>query len=492
MHTCDINEIFNQLQDISTEEKNLLEKAYTYALKAHDGQARKSGEPYFTHVFATALNLARYQMSVPTIAAGFLHDTIEDTPVTDEDITREFGAEICTLVQGVTKLGHVKYRGRERNLESLRRFLMALAQDPRVLMIKLADRLHNLSTLEHVRKDKQERIAIESIQVYAPLADRLGIGMLKGEIEDAAFPYANPKEFEKISNILDERKETIESSLNTVHSKLVAELAKHPITVHALDHRVKHKYSLWKKLQKKGATIDTVYDLVALRVIVETVEECYAVLGIIHSLWRPLPGRIKDYIALPKLNGYQSLHTTVFSGDGGIAEVQIRTQAMHLRAEFGIASHFAYKENTASTEKDAKFKWVDEFKNLDQETPEPTKFFEHVKNDFCNDRMYVFTPKGDVLDLPHGSSVIDFAYAVHTDIGNTASGARINGKFVALDTTLNSSNIVEIITRKDSKPKSRWIDYAKTNMAKKHIRTYLKEHEESGILARFIPKKFRS
>ncbi len=492
MTNCDIQEIYRELPESTPEEQALLQKAYSFAEKAHETQARKSGEPYFIHVFATALNLARYKMSATTVAAGFLHDTIEDTSVTAEDITREFGEEICTLVQGVTKLGHVKYHGRERNLESLRRFLIALAQDSRVLMIKLADRLHNLQTLHHVRKDKQERIAIESIQVYAPLADRLGIGMLKGEIEDAAFPYANPKEYEKITKILDEKKTIIESSLETVQTKLRDELKKHPLTIVAFDHRVKHKYSLWKKLQKKGVTIDTVYDLVALRVIVETVEECYMVLGIIHSLWKPLPGRIKDYIALPKLNGYQSLHTTVFTGDGGIVEIQIRTQSMHRRAEYGIASHFSYKEASENTKEDAKFTWIHQFKDLDTEIPKSTTFFEHVKNDFCNDRMFVFTPKGDVIDLPHGSSVIDFAYAVHTDIGNTASGARVNGKFLALDTILKSSDIVEIVTRKDSKPKSRWIDYAKTSMAKKHIRTYLKEHSGTGILARFIPKKFRS
>lgn len=483
--------LLGQISNLTPEESDLISRAYDFAKQAHATQQRKSGEPYFVHLYATAENLIRYQMDPVTIAAGLLHDTLEDTETSEEKLEQEFGVEILTLVKGVTKLGHVKYRGRERNLESLRKFLMALAQDQRVLMIKLADRLHNLKTLQHVRKDKQERIALESIEVYAPLADRLGIGALKGELEDAAFPYAYPKEYEKIEKLLAERVEPMEQSLTAVYEKLRAELATNPIKIISIDHRIKHKYSLWKKLQKKGVTIDTVYDLVALRVIVETVEECYAVFGLIHSLWRPLPGRIKDYIALPKLNGYQSLHTTVFTGHGGIVEIQIRTEAMHRRAEYGIASHYAYKIDTAGAESDPKFRWVKEFKNLGEEVEQPDAFFKQLKADMFNDRIFVFTPKGDVIDLPTGSTPIDFAYAVHTDIGNAASGARINGKFVALDTEIKSSDIVEIVTRKDSTPKSRWLDYAKTNSAKKHIRTYLNENKESGIISRFLPKQFR-
>ena len=492
MEQCNIQEVFDELPDLTPADKALIQRAYDYALKAHTGQERKSGEPYFIHLFATAKNLARYHMDATTVAAGFLHDTLEDTETTEEEMERDFGAEITSLVKGVTKLGHVKYRGRERNLESLRKFLMALAQDHRVLMIKLADRLHNLQTLQHVRPDKQERIALESIEVYAPLADRLGIGRLKGEIEDAAFPYVNPKEFQKIEKLLEDYKETMQQSLKSVHDKLDEELKKHPFNIESVNFRIKHKYSLWKKLQKKGATIDTIYDLVALRITVETVEECYAVLGIIHSIWKPLPGRIKDYIALPKLNGYQSLHTTIFTGEGGIVEIQIRTEKMHRRAELGIASHYAYKEESSHMATDPKFRWVKDFKNLGESVKESGDFYDHLKTDMFNDRIFVFTPKGDVVDLPKGSTAIDFAYAIHTDVGSSASGARIGGKFVSLDTEIHSSDIVEIVTRKDSSPKSRWLDYAKTSNAKKHIRQYLNEHEESGILSRFIPKKFRS
>ena len=492
MEQCNIQEVLDELPGISAADTELLRRAYDYAKAAHTGQERKSGEPYFIHLFSTAKNLARYHMDPVTVAAGFLHDTLEDTEVTEEQLSAEFGDEITTLVKGVTKLGHVKYRGRERNVESLRKFLMALAQDHRVLMIKLADRLHNLQTLQHVRPDKQERIALESIEVYAPLADRLGIGRLKGEIEDAAFPFAYPKEYAKVDKLLDEYKDTMKRSLESVHARLLNELKTHPFNVKAVDFRIKHKYSLWKKLQKKGSSIDTIYDLVALRITVETVEECYAVLGIIHSIWKPLPGRIKDYIALPKLNGYQSLHTTIFTGEGGIVEIQIRTEKMHRRAELGIASHYAYKEESASAATDPKFRWVKEFKNLGEAVKESDDFFNHLKTDFFNDRIFVFTPEGDVVDLPKGSTPIDFAYAIHTDVGNTASGARINGKFVSLDTEIHSSEIVEIVTRKDGTPKTRWLDYAKTNAAKKHIRAYLNEHQESGILSRFIPKKFRN
>lgn len=468
--------------------------AYDFALKAHQGQTRFSGEPYFIHVFETAKNLARYQMDAHTIAAGFLHDTLEDTETSEEELEAAFGKEIVELVKGVTKLGKIKYRGQSRHVESLRKFLMAIAQDYRVLMIKLSDRLHNLQTLTHVREDKQRRIALESIEVYAPLADRLGIGRLKGEIEDAAFPFAFPKEYEEVKKILLERGEFLTHSLKSVYEEMMLQLQKSDIKVTKVDCRIKHAFSLWRKLQKNQMSIDNIYDIVAIRVIVSSVEECYAALGIVHSLWKPLPSRIKDYIALPKLNGYQSLHTTIFTGDGGLVEVQIRTQEMHGRAEFGIASHYLYKEASKKGIKDGKFHWVSEFKNLGKAVvEEPEDFLNNLKADYFSDRIFVFTPAGEVIDLPKGSSTIDFAYSIHSDIGNKASGARVNGKFVSLDTILHSSDIVEIETRKDGTPKEHWLAFAKTNMAKKHIRTFLKDQEEQGgILRRFFPKKFRS
>ena len=478
MDGFEVKEILKELPPTPPKKDvDLIMRAYNFALKAHQGQVRMSGVPYFIHVFETAKNLARYEMDATTIAAGFLHDVLEDTETTDDELEKEFGKEIVCLVKGVTKLGHVKYRGRMRHIESLRKFLMALAQDYRVLMIKLADRLHNLSTLEFVREDKQKRIALESIEVYAPLADRLGIGRLKGEIEDAAFPFAYPEEYAMVEKLLAERGEERKHALEAIYKKLVGELKTSSLHVKKVDYRIKHKYSLWKKLQKYDMNIDNIYDLVALRVIVENVEECYAVLGLIHALWKPLPSRIKDYIALPKLNGYQSLHTTIFTGDGGLAEIQIRTEEMHGRAEFGIASHYIYKE-TKSKKGPTKFEWINEFKHLSQENESSDELLDHLKTDFFNDRIFAFTPAGDVIDLPKGSSVIDFAYSIHSAIGNKASGARVNGKFVSLDTVLHSSDIVEIETRKDGTPKEHWLKFALTTMARKHIRQHLNAEEE--------------
>ncbi len=342
-----------------------------------------------------------------------------------------------------------------------------------------------------MREDKRSRIALESIEVYAPLADRLGMGRFKGELEDAAFPYAYPEEYKAVEKILAERGEERKHALESVYKDLVRELEHSPAHVKKVDYRVKHKYSLWKKLELNEMNIDNIYDLVALRVIVESVEECYAVLGLVHSLWKPLPSRIKDYIALPKLNGYQSLHTTIFTGDGGLVEIQIRTEEMHGRAEFGIASHYIYKEQVGKKPKTNKFQWVDDFKSLGKVLTDGEDFLQHLKTDFFNDRIFVFTPGGEVIDLPKGSSVIDFAYFIHSHIGDKASGARVNGKFVSLDTILESSDIVEIETRKDGAPKSHWLKYAKTTMAKKHIRQYLKVEDEKGFLNKILPKKFR-
>jgi GTP diphosphokinase / guanosine-3',5'-bis(diphosphate) 3'-diphosphatase len=469
----------------------LIMHAYNFALKAHQGQTRFSGEPYFIHVFETAKNLARYGMDAETVAAGFLHDTIEDTEVTDKELEKEFGKEITNLVKGVTKLGHVKFRGETRHVESLRKFLMALAQDYRVLMIKLADRLHNLKTLDHVRKDKQRRIALESIEVYAPLADRLGIGKLKGEIEDAAFAYAYPKEEDMVKKILSERSEKAKKALGNVYTELERELKKSSIKVIKIDFRIKHLFSLWKKLEKYDMNIDKLYDVVALRVVVKSVEECYGVLGLIHSLWKPLPARIKDYIALPKINGYQSLHTTIFTGDGELVEIQIRTEEMHGRAEFGIASHYTYKNDAKKHKRDQKFQWISEFKNLGETVAEPADFLKHLKSDFFSDRIFAFTPDGDVIDLPKESTPIDFAYTIHSAIGDKASGAKINGKLMQLDAVIHSGDIVEIITRKDGKPKRRWLDFVRTTIAKKHLKTFLNKNKGAEIVKLRQSKKNR-
>ncbi len=479
-----IDEILTLIEDnLTLKNKTLLIKAYNFAEHAHEGQKRNTGEPYFVHVFATAKILAKLRMDVTTIIAGLLHDVLEDTKTTEEGLKKEFGEDIVFLVKGVTKLGTLKYSGHERHVESLRKFFIAMANDLRVVIIKFADRLHNLQTLEHVREDKRKRIALESIEVYAPLANRLGMGKLKGEIEDAAFPYAYPAEYAKVEEIIKERKDLYQKHLTEVKNELEKELKKNKIKIVEINYRMKHKYSLYKKLLKYDMDLEKIHDIVALRVVVDSVEDCYRVLGIIHSIWNPLPGRIKDYIAVPKPNGYQSIHTTIFTGGGGVAEIQIRTQEMHAEAAYGIAAHFTYKEAGYKTHKDnkSKFKWLEELKELNYAPDQPQKFIEHLKTDFFNNRIFIFTPKGDVIDLPEDSSPIDFAYAVHSGIGDHISGARINGKMVQIYTKLKNGDIVEIISKKDSHPSSKWLGQTKTAVAKKHIRIYL---EKNSLLAR--------
>lgn len=475
----DIKEILELVgPEINKKDTILIEKAYSFAEKAHEGQKRESGEPYFTHVFETAKNLARFGMDAKTIAAGLLHDVLEDTEISEKTLTDEFGEEIVFLVKGITKLGTLKYRGHERHVESLRKFFIAIANDIRVVVIKFADRLHNLKTLEYLREDKRRRIALESIEVYAPLANRLGMGKLKGEIEDAAFPYAYPKEYAEIEELIKEKKESFKKYLEEVRTQIEKELKKNKIRYYEIDYRIKHKYSLYKKLLRYEKDIEKIYDIVALRVVVESVEDCYRVLGIVHSIWKPLPNRIKDYIALPKLNGYRSLHTTIFTGSGGVAEIQIRTKEMHAEAAYGIAAHFAYKEKNDKkiNENKSKFEWIEELKNIKDLPDKPEKFLENIKMDFFSDRIFVFTPVGDVIDLPKDSSPIDFAYAIHSDIGSHIASARINKKIAPLSAKLKNSDIVEIITKKDAHPSSKWLDYAKTTMAKKHIKTYLEKN----------------
>lgn len=472
----DIKEIYGLMRETPNKsDKELLEKAYARAFSAHEPQKRSSGEPYFNHVFATAKNLAEFGLDAITIAAGFLHDTIEDTPVTEEEIQKEFGDEIVFLVNGVTKLGTLRYQGRKRHVESLRKFFIATAEDHRVVIIKLADRLHNAQTLEFVKPEKQKRIALETIEIYAPLAYRLGMGRMVGQLQDAAFPFAYPEESKMVEELLRQKKKLNEKYLEKVWRTLKTEMAEHGIKDITTHQRVKGRYSLWRKLQRKAMDIEQMYDIVALRVIVPNIDDCYRVLGIIHSKWRPLPGRIKDYIALPKVNGYQSLHTTIFTGDGGIAEIQIRTQEMHEFAEYGFAAHHVYKHRGSTVADRHSLKWLEQLKEL-QNIEEKKDFLKDFKTDLFEDRIFVFTPEGDVLDLPKDASVIDFAYTVHSEIGNQAQGSLVNGKNSALKTILKSGDIVEIQINKKGVPSSKWLPYAKTSIARKHIEKYMKEN----------------
>jgi guanosine-3',5'-bis(diphosphate) 3'-pyrophosphohydrolase len=478
-----IESIFN-VKKFSKKERDLIEHAYNFAKSAHEGQLRKSGEPYFVHVFTTAKNLAELNMDGNVVAAGFLHDVLEDTAVKEEEMRSAFGDEITNLVLGVTKLGTVKYKGVERNVENLRKFFVSMADDLRVIVIKLADRLHNIETLEHVRPDKQKRIALETLEVYAPLADRLSMGRLKGRLEDAAFPYAYPKEYEEVKLLRESRRDAALPELLKVEHEIKKILKQYDLSDFEIDHREKHLYSLWKKLEKYKMDITHVYDIVAMRIIVKNVEECYLVLGLIHGSFKPLPGRIKDYIALPKPNGYRSLHTTIITETGSIIEVQIRTLEMHHEAEYGLAAHFAYKENT--TAEDEKFAWVKELRDVQNDEENVDTFFKNLRTDFFHDRVFAFTPKGDIINLPEGGCVLDFAFNVHSEIGMHAQAGEVNGKYVPLHHKLINGDVVKVITSKTVKPNSKWLEFAKSSIARKHIEKYIKQN---SLLSRLLTFK---
>lgn len=467
------------------EEKAIIEKAYFFSQKAHAGQKRNSGEPYFTHAFEVAKNCASLGADAITISGALLHDTLEDTNITEEELKKEFGEEILFLVSGVTKLGKLKYQGVERHVESMRKFFIALAEDVRVLIIKLADRLHNIQTLEHVRQDKQRRIAVETIEVYAPLAGRLGMGKLKGLLENYAFPFAYPKEYAETKTLMDELIPEATKLVDTIKKEVEEILESFGITAQ-VDARAKHVYSLYRKLVKYNMEKEKIHDIVALRILVPSVADCYQVLGLMHMSWKPIPGRIKDWIAVPKPNGYKSLHTTVVT-PGGVVEIQIRTTEMHMDAELGIASHLIYKEKSLGgkvTEKQQQA-WLDQLKELSSLVSSVDDMNE-LKLDFFNHRIFVFTPKGDVVDLPEDASAIDFAYAIHSDIGNTVSAVKINRKMASLDTVLQNGDVVEIITAKNAHPSQKWLEHTKTSFARKKIRMYIEE--KGGLVEKFSVK----
>lgn len=485
----------------------LVTKAYELAEVAHKDQKRYSGSPYFTHCAEVGYLLAQAGMDSRAIAAGLLHDTIEDAGVKPMTIEEQFGKEVLTLVEGVTKLGTLRYRGMERHTESLRKLFAATAKDIRVLIIKLMDRLHNARTLQYVPKEeKRSRIALETLEIYAPIADRLGMSVAKQELEDAAFPYALPKEYEKTRELLKERGNENEKRLEKTERDLKRELGEAGIRQFRTEARVKGLYSLFRKLERKDWDMSKIYDLIALRIVFPSVADCYSALGIIHGHWRPVPGKIKDYIAFPKPNGYQSIHTTVYTGDGGALEMQLRTEAQHREALYGIASHLTYKDTVEGARGTRRsLEWIRQFfpggskanapveSNEGAGVPEWVKDLAHahmpgeseeyldtLKSDFFSHRVFVFTPKGDVIDLPIAATPIDFAYAVHSDLGNKMSGARVNGKMVSLETELRNGDMVDIITKPSGKPSRKWHDIAKTNMAKKHIRAALAHMEKDA------------
>ncbi len=473
-----VKDILELAQINSAADMDIITRAFDKAQNAHEGQKRFSGEPYFEHVVATAKTLAELHMDAETIAAGLLHDTLEDNLIPFETLEKEFGEEVAFLVRGVTKLGKYQYKGLERHAESLRQFLLATSKDARVLIIRFADRLHNMQTLEYVRPDKQRRIALETLEIYAPLANRLGMGQIKGALEDLAFPYVYPKEYEETKKMLEQKSIENQKYLEKVHRTLQKKLAERNIKPIKTDYRIKHLYSLYKKLKRYDMDIEKIYDIAALRIIVPTVADCYQVLGVVHEIWNPLPGRIKDYIAVPKPNGYQSLHTTIFTGDGGVAEIQIRTLEMHQEAEFGIASHLGFKEKIQrqyGEQLKKKLLWIDQIVEWQKTISESREFLDTLKMDFFKDRVFVFTPDGDIVDLPEDSTSIDFAYAIHSDIGDHAFGVKINDKMVSFDTKLQNGDKVEIIVKKAAHPSQKWLSSVKTTLARKHIKSALQK-----------------
>jgi len=460
--------------------------AYAFAAEAHKEQKRANGEPYIVHPLAAAFTLAEMRLPPVIIEAALLHDVPEDTHRTIEEIRERFGDDVATLVSGITKLGKIKYRGMERYIENLRKMFLAIAEDVRVVIIKFSDRLHNLETLDAIPPKKQYRIALESLEIYAPIANRLGMGEMKGRLEDAAFRYVLPKEYEWTKSLVQSTITRREGYLERVMEQVRQDLQALGLTVADVHGRSKHLYSLYKKLLKNDRSMARIYDIIAIRVIVPTIADCYAALGVIHGRWTPLKGRIKDYIAQPKPNGYRSLHTTVFCDEGEVVEFQIRTPEMHQDAEFGIVAHWSYDERKNKQRVvAAQIDWVGQLADIQKEISDKKEYLkslEEIKIDIFKDRIFVFTPKGEVIDLPEDSTSIDLAYAIHTDIGNTCTAAKVNDELSPLDRPLKSGDVVEIMTDKNRKgPNPDWLNFAKTRHARAKIRQYARAGIASWI-----------
>ena len=462
----------------------LIQKAYVFAATAHAGQTRLSGEPYLSHPLAVADTLAEMGFDEPTVAAGLLHDTVEDTKATIEEIDENFGEEVADIVDGVTKISMIPFENKEEaQAENIRKMILAMSHDMRVLMVKLADRQHNMSTLDFQKAHKQKRIAQETMDIYAPLANRLGLYMLKRNLEDLSFKYLRPDVFNQIDHWLDKHQVVEKHIIDKVVGLILDLLASNHIQGQVYG-RIKHKYSIYKKMQSQSLTLDEMHDIMAFRVLVKDIKDCYAVLGLVHSQWRPVHGRFKDYISMPKANGYQSLHTTVIGPEGERIEIQIRTEDMHRQAEHGVAAHWLYKEKGRVNSKDLEqFSWLREIFERQGDETDSREFMHALKMDLFKDEVYVYTPAGDVKELPEGATPLDFAFLIHTKVGQHCAGAKVNGRLMPLSTELKNGDIVEIVTDPARNPNRDWLKLVKTAKARTRIQRYLRTEERAHAVA---------
>jgi GTP pyrophosphokinase len=459
----------------------LLRRAYVFSALEHKGQVRHSGEPYLVHPLEVADFLAEMKLDVVAVAAGLLHDVVEDTLTTPERIYELFGPEIAHVVEGVTKIGAIPFSSsEERQAENFRKMLLAMVDDIRVILVKLADRLHNMRTLHHLPEERRIKIAQETLDIYAPIANRLGMSKVKNELEELSFKYLEPKAYETLRAKVEAKRKAAEAVIDELTHTLAAKLDEAQVPIIRLDGRTKRLYSIHLKLKRQKIDLERVYDFVALRVLTQSVKDCYAALGIIHQTWSPVPGRIKDFIAMPRPNGYQSLHTSVISEHGFPFEVQIRTEEMHRHAEEGIAAHWKYKEGRVGAHRDERyFQWMRQLLEVQQEVRDPQEFLQNLKIDLYPEEVYIFTPKGEVRSLPRGATAVDFAYSIHTDVGNQCVGARINGKMVPLRTRLQNGDIVEIVTQAGHKPSRDWLSFVATSRARSKIKHVLQSEERA-------------
>jgi guanosine-3',5'-bis(diphosphate) 3'-pyrophosphohydrolase len=460
----------------------IVKKAYDYSLKHHEGQTRASGEPYLVHPLEVALVLADMKMDPVAIAAGLLHDSVEDTSVTIVDIRKEFGEQVAHIVEGVTKISKIDFATREEaQAENLRKMMLAMVDDIRVVLIKLADRLHNMRTLEHLEPERQRKIAEETLEIYAPIAHRLGMGKIRGELEDLGFLFLDPAGYEQVEKAVNARRKQGEAFLAKMQSIINDKLKEAGIQA-KVESRIKRLFSIHKKLQRQHISVDQVYDLFAMRVITRSLQDCYAVLGIIHNIWRPVPGRIKDFIAMPRPNFYQSLHTSVITEDGTPFEIQIRTEEMHKMAEEGIAAHWKYKDGPVSAQDEQRLAWLRQVVEWQRDVSDPNEFLTALKVDLYPEEVYTFTPKGKVVVLPRDATPIDFAYTIHTEVGHTCVGAKVNGRMVPLRHKLHSGDIVEIITQAGHKPSRDWLGLVKSSRSRNKIKHWLNVHQRERAI----------